>query len=94
VRERILAAPDPQASPAPHWGNDCAVPADDGSYDASVALGREWNRLVPRGQKVSVWHRRDFPEYLTSELDDDWLREGLAWLRSAVDDERGRYLDW
>lgn len=52
VRERILSAPGPLASPAPYWGQDCAVPGDDGSYDATAALAREWNRLVPQNQRV------------------------------------------
>jgi hypothetical protein len=94
VRERILAAPAPSASPAPYWGQDCAVPSDDGSYDATVAFAREWNRLVPQNQRVSAWHRPDFPEFMASGLDDSWLQEGLVWLRSTVDDERGLLLDW
>lgn len=94
VRERILSAPSPSASPAPHWGRECAVSADDGSYDATVTLAREWNRRVPQNQKVSAWHRSDFPEFMASRLDDSWLREGLTWLRRTVDDGRGLLLDW
>lgn len=94
VREQILSASGPTVSPAPYWGQDCAVPRDDGSYGAMVAFAREWNRLVPQNQKVSAWHRPDFPEFMASRLDDSWLQEGLGWLRSAVDDERGLLLDW
>lgn len=94
VRERILAAPAPSASPAPYWGQECAVLGDDGSYDATVALARDWNRLVPRNQRASAWHRPGFPEFIASGLNDSWLQEGLAWLRSTVDDERGLLLDW
>ena len=94
VRERILSAPGPSVSPAPHWGQERGIPGDDGSYDATVALTREWNRLAPQNQKVSAWRRADFPEFMASILNDSWLQEGLAWVGGTVDDECGLFLDW
>ena len=94
IRERILAVPGLSPSPAPHWGQDCAVSDDDGSYDASVALVREWNRMVPQNQKVTARRRPDFTEFMASQLDNSWLREGFAWLRRAADDGHGLLLDW
>lgn len=70
------------------------MPGNDGSYDALVALVREWNRMVPQNQKVSARRRPDFAQFMASELDGSWLREGFAWLRSSVEDRHGLLLDW
>ncbi|WP_165964025.1 hypothetical protein, partial [Actinomadura sp. KC216] len=67
-------------------------PYDTRTVDAAlyVDLAREWNRQVPRNQKVYVPEPPPFDEFLEDPSPD----ETLQWMETSAAEGYGLLLDW
>jgi hypothetical protein len=89
----VLPFADLPMMPGPLWGQSSyPIPDDDeDAYQAACDMLGAWNRLCPtRFHHFS--HYPSYEEWIMEKAADDWLHDGLSWLREAVGNGRGVYL--